>query len=320
MGKIFIAGEIPEAGYEALKEHELDIYKGEKLIGEEELLMRSRDADAVLSLLSTLVNKKIIDGAEKLKIIANFGAGYDNIDYEYAAQKGIPVTNTPFVSTEATAELTMGLLLAVSRRIAEGDELCRTTGFNGWAPLFFLGREVHGKTLGIIGFGNIGRSVAEKAKGFGMDILYYDVKKQDEDTEKRLGAKYSDFEDLLEKSDFITINSAYTPDLRHMIDEKEFMLMKKTAYLINCARGPILNEKALVKALTEKEIEGAALDVYEFEPKISDELKRMKHVVLTPHIGTATVETRDQMELSAAQNIVQVLKGENPYSPVNKYK
>ena len=320
MGKIFIAGEIPEAGYEALKEHELDIYKGEKLIGEEELLMRSRDADAVLSLLSTLVNKKIIDGAEKLKIIANFGAGYDNIDYEYAAQKGIPVTNTPFVSTEATAELTMGLLLAVSRRIAEGDELCRTTGFNGWAPLFFLGREVHGKTLGIIGFGNIGRSVAEKAKGFGMDILYYDVKKQDEDTEKRLGAKYSDFEDLLEKSDFITINSAYTPDLRHMIDEKEFMLMKKTAYLINCARGPILNEKALVKALTEKEIEGAALDVYEFEPKISDELKRMKNVVLTPHIGTATVETRDQMALSAARNIVQVLKGENPYSPVNKYK
>ncbi len=320
MGKIFIAGEIPEAGYEALKEHDLDIYKGEKLIGEEELLMRSRDADAVLSLLSTPVNKKIIDGAEKLKIIANFGAGYDNIDYEYAAQKGIPVTNTPFVSTEATAELTMGLLLAVSRRIAEGDELCRTTGFNGWAPLFFLGREVHGKTLGIIGFGNIGRSVAEKAKGFGMNILYYDVKKQDEDMEKRLGAKYSDFQALLEKSDFITINSAYTPDLRHMIDEKEFMLMKKTAYLINCARGPILNEKALVKALTEKEIEGAALDVYEFEPKISDELKKMKNVVLTPHIGNATVETRDQMALSAAQNIVQVLKGENPYSPVNKYK
>ena len=320
MGKIFIAGEIPKAGYEALKEHELDIYKGEKLIGEEEVLMRSRDADAILSLLSTPVNKKIIDAAEKLKIIANFGAGYDNIDYEYAAQKGIPVTNTPFVSTEATAELTMGLLLAVSRRIAEGDELCRTTGFNGWASLFFLGREVYGKTLGIIGFGNIGRSVAEKAKGFGMNILYYDVKKQDENMEKKLGAKYSDFGALLEKADFITINSAYTPDLRHMIDEKEFMRMKKTAYLINCARGPIVNEKALVKALKEKEIEGAALDVYEFEPKISDELKSMKNVVLTPHIGNATMETRDQMALSAAKNIVQVLNGEEPYSPVNKYK
>ena len=320
MEKIFIAGEIPAVGYEALKEYELDVYKGEKLIGEEELLIRSRDADAILSLLSTPVNKKIIDGAEKIKIVANFGAGYDNVDYEYAAQKGIPVTNTPFVSTEATAELTMGLLLAVSRRIAEGDELCRTAGFNGWAPLFFLGREVHGKTLGIIGFGNIGRSVAEKAKGFGLNILYYDVKKQDENTEKELGAKYSDFETLLKKSDFITINSAYTPTLKHMIDEREFGLMKKTAYLINCARGPIVNEKSLVKALREKEIEGAALDVYEFEPNISDELKNMKNVVLTPHIGNATIETRDQMALCAAKNIIQVLKGESPYSPINKYK
>ena len=320
MGKIFIAGEIPEAGYEALKDHELDVYKGEKLIGEEELLMRSRDADAILSLLSTQINKKIIDNAEKVKIIANFGAGYDNVDFEYAGKKGIPVSNTPLVSTEATAELTMGLLLAVSRRIAEGDELCRTTGFNGWAPLFFLGREVHGKTLGIIGFGNIGRSVAKKAKGFGLNILYYDIEKQDERVENELEAKYSAFGELLEKSDFITINSAYTPALKHMIDEKEFSTMKKTAYIINCARGPIINEKALVKALRNGGIEGAALDVYEFEPEIGDELKKMKNVVLTPHIGNATIETRDQMALCAAKNIVQVLNGENPYSPVNKYK
>jgi D-3-phosphoglycerate dehydrogenase len=320
MGKIFIAGEIPEAGYEALKGHELDVYKGEKLIDEEELLKRCRDADAVLSLLSTPVNKKIIDAAEKVKIIANFGAGYDNIDYEYAAEKGIPVTNTPYVSTEATAELTIGLLLAVSRRIPEGDQLCRTTGFNGWAPLFFLGREVYGKTLGIIGFGNIGRSVAKKASGFGLNILYYDIKKESEEKERELGAVYSDFDELLKKSDFITINSAYMPSLKHMIDEREFLLMKKTAYLINCARGPIVNEKSLVKALKDKEIEGAALDVYEFEPKISEELKGMKNVVLTPHIGNATIETREQMALCAAKNIMLVLNGENAYSPVNNYK
>ena len=320
MAKIFIAGEIPEAGYEALKEYELDVYRGETLINEEELLKRTKDADAVLSLLSTPVNKKIIENAKKVKIIANFGAGFDNIDFEYAGEKGVPVTNTPFVSTEATAELTMGLLLAVSRRIAEGDQLCRTTGFNGWAPLFFLGREVSGKTLGIIGFGNIGRSVAKKANGFNLNVLYYDILRESEEKEKELGIKYSDFEELLKKSDFITINSAYVPALKHMIDEKEFLLMKNTAYLINCARGPIVNEKALIKALKTNEIEGAALDVYEFEPKIGDELKHMKNVVLTPHIGNATVETREQMALCAARNIIQVLKGEKPESPVNTYK
>ena len=214
----------------------------------------------------------------------------------------------------------MGLLLAVSRRIAEGDQLCRTTGFNGWAPLFFLGREVSGKTLGIIGFGNIGRSVAKKANGFDLNVLYYDILRESEEKEKELGIKYSDFEELLKKSDFITINSAYVPALKHMIDEKEFLLMKNTAYLINCARGPIVNEKALINALKTKKIEGAALDVYEFEPKIGDELKHMKNVVLTPHIGNATVETREQMALCAARNIIQVLKGEKPESPVNTYK
>ncbi len=320
MGKIFIAGEIPEVAYEALKEYELDVYKGEELIGEEELQKRTKNVDAILSLLSTPVKKETIDNAENLKIIANFGAGFDNIDHEYAGEKGIPVSNTPLVSTEATAELTMGLLLAAARRIPEGDQLCRTMGFTGWAPLFFLGREVSGKTLGIIGFGNIGRSVARKAKGFGLTLLYYDVVKQETEVEKELGAKHVSLEELLKTSDFITINSAYNPSLRHMISTPEFDMMKKTAYLINCARGPIVSEEALVKALENKKIEGAALDVYEFEPKISDVLKKMENVVLTPHIGNATFETREQMALCAVKNIINVFNGVEPYSAINKYK
>ncbi len=320
LGKIFIAGEIPKIGYEKLKEHELDIYSGDGLISEEELQKRVKNADAILSLLSTPVRKKTIDSAKNLKIIANFGVGFDNIDYEYAIEKGIPVSNTPLVSTEATAELTMGLLLAAARRIPEGDELCRTEGFSGWAPLFFLGREVSGKTLGILGFGNIGRSVARKAKGFGLTIIYYDILRQETEVEKELGAKYVALEELLKTSDFITINSAYTKDLKHLIDTEEFNMMKKTAYLINCARGPIVSEKALIEALENKKIEGAALDVYEFEPKIGEALKKIKNVVLTPHIGNATFETRDQMALCAVQNIVNVLNGMEPYSAINKYK
>ena len=224
------------------------------------------------------------------------------------------------MSTEATAELTIGLLLAAARRIPEGDQLCRTTGFSGWAPLFFLGREVSGKTLGIIGFGNIGRSVARKAKGFGLTILYYDVVKQETEVERELGAKYTSLEELLKTSDFITINSAYNSSLKHLISTAEFDMMKKTAYLINCARGPVVSEEALVKALENKKIEGAALDVYEFEPKISDVLKKMKNVVLTPHIGNATFETREQMALCAVKNIINVFVGLEPYSAINNYK
>lgn len=320
MGRIFIAGEIPEAGYELLSEHELDIYKGDKLITEKELQIRVKTADALLSLLSTPITKETIDMSENIKIIANFGAGYDNIDYEYAGKKGIAVTNTPLVSTEATAELTIGLILASARRIPEGDELCRTKGFSGWAPLFFLGREVSGKTLGIIGFGNIGRSVAKKANGLGLKVLYFDIKRQNKELEKEMNVEYANFEELLKVSDFIAINSAYNPSLKHMIDVKEFGLMKKSAYLINCSRGPIVSEQALVQALKNKKIEGAALDVFEFEPKIASELKKMKNIVLTPHIGNATIETRDQMAICAARNIIKVLNNEKPYSPVNKYK
>lgn len=317
MANIFIAGKIPQHGLDLLTEHHVDMYTGEDLISEEELAEKVRGADALLSLLSTPVTEKVLQNAPNLKIVANFGAGFDNIHVEAATKKGIHASNTPKVSTEATAELTFALLLAAARRIPEGDTLCRTVGFKGWAPLFFLGREVYGKTIGIIGLGNIGKAVARRAKGFGMNVLYHNRTRQSEAIEKELGATYASLEELLQQSDFVTINCSYQPSMRHMISTDQLHMMKPTAYLINASRGPIVEEKALIEALREKKIEGAALDVFEFEPKIGDELKELKNVVLAPHIGNATIETRDAMAEVAANNILEVLKGNNPITPVN---
>lgn len=316
LAKILVAGKVPEIGLQLLKEHDVEMYDGEELISAQELTKRVQDKDALLSLLSTKVTKEVIDAAPNLKIVANYGAGYDNIAYEYAAEKGILVTNTPKVSTEATAELTFALLLAAARRIPEGDTLCRTTGFNGWAPLFFLGREVYGKTIGIIGLGEIGKAVAKRAKAFGMNVLYTGPNRKQE-AERELDATYVSLEQLLQTADFITINCSYNKSLHHMIDEEQFKMMKKTAYLINAARGPIINELALAHALERNEIEGAALDVFEFEPKITEQLKGLKNVVLTPHVGNATFETRDAMAEMTVRNILAVLKGEEALTPVN---
>lgn len=320
MKKVFVAGKIPQKGLEKLQqEFDVELYdESERLISEAELKEKIKDKDALLSLLSTPVNKEAIDNAPHLKIIANYGAGYNNIDFEYAAEKGIYVTNTPEVSTNATADLTIGLILAAARRIAEGDKLCRTTGFKGWAPLFFLGREVSGKKLGIFGFGSIGRAVAKRAQGFDMEVFYYKRNRLTPQEEKELNVTYLPFEELLKQSDFITINSSYTPDMRHLFGREQFQMMKPTAYLINAARGPIVHEAALAEALKNKAIEGAALDVYEFEPEITEELKTLDNVVLTPHIGNATIETRDAMALMAVDNIIEVLNGRPPLHAVNK--
>ncbi|WP_144568555.1 2-hydroxyacid dehydrogenase family protein [Bacillus pseudomycoides] len=317
MAKILVAGNIPEIGLQLLQNHEIEMYDKEELISTEELAKRVKDKDALLSLLSTKVTKEVIDAASNLKIIANYGAGYDNIAYKYAAEKGVVVTNTPKVSTEATAELTFAILLAAARRIPEGDTLCRTVGFNGWAPLFFLGREVYGKTIGIIGLGEIGKAVAKRAKAFGMNVMYTGPNRKYE-TESEIEATYVTLEELLQTADFITINCAYNPSLHHMINEEQFKMMKKTAYIINAARGPIMNELALAHALETNEIEGAALDVFEFEPKITERLKGLKNVVLTPHVGNATFETRDAMAEMAVRNILAVLEGEEPLTPVNQ--
>ncbi|WP_144781560.1 2-hydroxyacid dehydrogenase family protein [Macrococcoides caseolyticum] len=315
--RVLVAGEIPEKGLSFLKEHfEVDLFEGEQLITKEELIDRIKDKDALVSLLSTNVDKAVIDAAPNLQIIANYGAGFNNIEYKYAREKGIDVTNTPKASTNATADLTMALLLASARRVVEGDTLCRTTGFNGWAPLFFRGREVSGKTLGIIGLGEIGQAVARRAKGFDMNILYTGPNRHEE-REKGLEATYVSLEELLKQADFITINAAYNPSMEHMIDKEQLEIMKPTAYLINVSRGPVVHEAALADALENKVIEGAALDVFEFEPEINDKLKTLDNVVITPHIGNATFEARDMMADIVTQNVYKKLNGDTPDYIVN---
>lgn len=318
MVKVYIAGPIPEVGLNLLKDQgfEVDMYEGKGIIDKETLKEGIKDADALISLLSTNVDKDVIDAASNLKIIANYGAGFNNIDGDYARQLNIDVTNTPKASTNSTAELTFGLVLSAARRIVEGDKLCRTTGFDGWAPLFFRGREVSGKTIGIIGLGEIGSAVARRAKAFDMNVLYTGPN-QKVDREREIGAKYVDLETLLKNADFVTINAAYNPDMHHQIDTEQFEMMKPTSYLINASRGPIVHEQALVQALQDKEIEGAALDVFEFEPEINDELKKLDNVVLTPHIGNATFESRDMMSKIVANDTVSKLTNHEPKYVVN---
>lgn len=317
MKKIFVAGPIPEVGLNLLKEHfEVEMYEGKGIISQDELKKGVKDAFGLVSLLSTNVDKEVIDSGEQLAFIANYGAGFNNVDIDYAKSKGIEVSNTPKASTNATAELTMGILLAVARRIPEGDQLMRHEGFDGWAPLFFRGREVSGKTIGIIGLGEIGSAVARRAKGFDMNILYTGPHRK-EDKEQALDASYVDLETLLKESDFITINAAYNTSMEHMIDAEQLKLMKSTAYLVNASRGPIVHEKALLEALQNKTIEGAALDVYEFEPEITEGLKSLDNVVITPHIGNATFEARDMMAEIVANNLIKKAQGETPDYIVN---
>lgn len=316
MAYIFISGEIPDIGYDILSAHQLDVYKGEELIKEDELIAGASKADALLCPLSTKVTRKVIEACPHLKVIANFGAGFDNIDIEAAKEKSIPVTNTPGVSTEATAELALGLMLALVRRIPEGDNLCRTTGFNGWAPLFFLGRELAKKKLGIVGFGKIGQAVATRAKAFGMDIYYTGRAQKTPNIEEKFGATYMEFDELIQTCDVLTVHTAYNKETHHLFSKETFAQMKKDAFFFNLSRGAVVNEADLIDALQTKEIAGAALDVFEFEPFITEELKKFKNVVITPHIGNATVETRDQMAMLSANNIISVLEHQKSLTPV----
>lgn len=308
---VLVTGKLLPETMKALEKWQVETIIGEELT-EENLIKKAAKVDAIICPLSTQITAKVLESAENLKIVANIGAGFDNIDVKKAKELGIAVTNTPDVSTEATAELTLGLILAVARRITEGDRLCRETPeeFKGWAPMFFLGTELTGKTLGIIGLGRIGQAVAKRAVAFGMKIIYSGHNQKDWD------AEFVSQEELLKRSDVVTIHAAYNPDLKHLINEETLRMMKPSAFLINAARGPVVEEAALVKALKNEEIAGAALDVFEFEPKIGEELRGLDNVVLTPHIGNATVETRSEMGRMAISNVEAVLAGKAPIHSV----
>jgi len=320
MPYIYVTRKIPEIGIQILQEQNWDIYVHPDQLppSREELLKRVKGASAILSLLTDKIDKEVFDAAgPSLKIVANYAVGYDNIDVEEATKRGIIVTNTPGVLTDTTADFGWALLMATARRIVEADEYARSGKWKTWEPTLLLGSDIHHKTLGIIGFGKIGKAVAKRAQGFDMNILYYDPIRADSETEKALNAQYVDLETLLKNSDFVIICAKLTPENRHMINKDRLKLMKPTAYLINIGRGAIVDEEALVWALKNKVIKGAGLDVFENEPKIHPELIKLKNVVLTPHIGSASKETREKMAIMAATSIVKVLNGETPENIVN---
>ncbi|OGZ32842.1 MAG: D-glycerate dehydrogenase [Candidatus Portnoybacteria bacterium RIFCSPLOWO2_12_FULL_39_9] len=314
MPKIFITREIPENGINLLKEKGWEVGVGpEEIISQEELLEGVKGADAILSVLTEKIDREVMEAAgPQLKIIANYAVGYDNIDIAEAKKRGISATNTPGVLTEAVAEHTIALLLAAACRIAEGDRYTRAKKFKGWGPKLFLGADIHGKTLAIIGLGRIGSEVARRMRdGFDLKIIYYDIRRNEE-LEKKYNIEYREIDALLKEADFISLHTALTPETRHLISAERLKMMKPTSYLINTSRGPIIDEKALVEALKNKTIAGAALDVFENEPELTPGLTELENVVLTPHIASATKETRDKMSEMAAQNIIAALEGRTP--------
>ena len=317
--RVYVTRRIPEAGLKILQRFCEVVYRDEvPPPSREELLEAVRDVDALYCTLNEKIDKELLDRAEKLRVVGTMSVGVDHIDVEYATSKGIYVVHTPGVLTETVADHAWALLLAAAMRVTEADDMIRKGEWTiPWAPTMLLGHDVYGKVLGIIGLGRIGYAVAKRARGFDMKILYYDVVRRPE-AEKELGAEYTTLDDLLRRSDFVTIHVPLTPETRKLIGERELKLMKRTAVLVNTSRGPVVDQKALVKALSEKWIAAAGLDVFEEEPiDPNDPLLRLRNVVLTPHIGSASHDTRNKMAEMAAEGIIKVLKGEKPENLYN---
>jgi lactate dehydrogenase-like 2-hydroxyacid dehydrogenase len=315
---VYLTGRLPQTAIDLLKEScEVEMNLEDRLLTKGELMEKIKGRDAIITLLADKIDSEVIAAADKIKVIANYAVGYDNIDIKVATAKNIYVTNTPGVLTDTTADLAWALLFAVARRVAEADRYTRELKFKSWSPMLFLGQDISKKTLGIIGCGRIGQAFAKKAKGFEMKLLYHSNKPK-ADFEKETGAVYASKEELLRNSDFISLHVPLLPSTRYLIDEKELKLMKKTAILINTSRGPVVKEKALVKALKNNQIWGAGLDVYENEPALSPGLTDLDNVVILPHIGSASVETRTKMATMAVENILAVVKGEVPAYWVNQ--
>ena len=275
--------------------------------------------DALLPLLTVRVDEEILQRAHRLRVIANHAVGYDNVDLEAASRRGIWVTNTPDVLTEATADLTWACILAVVRRVVEGDSMTRAGRFEGWVPTLLLGTELRDKTLGVVGFGKIGRAVARRAAGFGVRVIYHDPGLAEGPVDLGLlTAESAPLDRLLAESDVVSLHTPLTPETRHLIDARRLAQMKPTAYLVNTSRGPVVDEAALVEHLRAGRLAGAALDVYEREPALTPGLAQLPSVVLLPHIGSATRETRLAMARLAADNIHAVLQGRDPITPVNR--
>lgn len=316
--KVLITGRLPEDVVNAVRlEHEVIINEQNTPMPRDQIVRHSTDIDGLLPMVTDTIDDQLMGMAPKLRIIANYGVGYDNIDVAAATARGIWVTNTPGVLTDATADVTFALILAVARRVVEGDKRIRAGKFPKWAPMPFLGHDVTGKTLGIIGLGRIGRAVARRARGFDMPVLYHNRNRLPEAEERELSATYADLKTLLSESDFVSLHVSFSSETRHLIAREELKMMKQTAYLINASRGPVVDEHALVDALRAGIIAGAGLDVFEKEPELAPGLTELDNVVLVPHIGSATVETRYKMAELAVKNLLAGLKGQVPPNCLN---
>jgi glyoxylate reductase len=318
VAKIVVTGKIPEVALEKLKKsHEVISWGEETPISRDELLKRVSGANVIVSLLTEKIDEEVLTSAgNDLKAVCNVAVGYNNIDVAACKSKNVLVTNTPGVLTDATADIAMALILMTTRRLSEGERVIRNQDPWAWGMFYMLGSSIQNQTLGIVGMGQIGIATALRAKSFGMKIIYTRRNRLDEKIEKELSAQYVSLDELLQQSDIVSLHCPYSTETHHLISDAQLSKMKKTSYLINTARGPIVNEEALANALINKTIAGAGLDVYENEPKVNEKLLKLDNVVLLPHLGSATVETRTAMATTAANNALEILSGNKPLNPV----
>ncbi|MDH5449219.1 MAG: glyoxylate reductase [Candidatus Bathyarchaeota archaeon] len=317
--KVFVTREMPERGLHVIEERfDTEVWREYAPPPKKIIIKKAVEVDALATLLSDEMDAEVFDVASNLKIVAQMAVGFDNIKVKEATKRGIYVTNTPGVLTETTADFAWTLLMAVARRVVEADTYVRSGNWKvGWHPMMIQGRDVYGATIGIVGLGRIGCAIAKRAKGFDMKALYYDIIRRP-DFEKEYNMQFTDIDLLFQKADFITINAPLTKETYHLVDEKKLKMMKKTAYLINNARGPIVDEKALFKALKEGWIAGAGLDVFEQEPTpMQNPLLKFNNVVVAPHISSASYETRSRMAEMVAENLVAFFEGKTPPNLVN---
>jgi glyoxylate reductase len=316
--QVLITRRLPEPALEMVQQVcDVQLDPLDRLLSPEVLRQAVVGKAGMICLVTDRIDAQVFAAGAALKVVANVAVGYDNIDVPAATQRGVVVTNTPGVLTDTTADLTWGLLLSLARRIPEGDRYVRSNKWHVWEPMFLLGRDAYNQTLGLIGMGRIGQAVARRARGFGMRLLYHNRQRLEHTLEAELSATWVELPTLLQQADFVSLHVPLTAATTHLIGQAELRLMQPTAYLINTARGPVVDEAALIRALQEGWIAGAALDVFEYEPRVPQALRELETVVLVPHIGSASVATRTKMAVMAAQNLVTALGGERPPHVVN---
>ena len=315
---VFVTRPLPAPGIGLLSDSGFEVRSNpeDRPLSREALLAGVREADALVCMLSDRIDRELLDSAPMLKVVANYAVGYDNIDVGAARERGIEVTNTPGVLTEATADLAWALLLAAARNLGAGERMVRTGEWTGWGPMQLLGEPLQGRTLGIVGMGAIGQAVARRGKGFGMEIVYFNRNRVAPDIEASLGAEFVSFEELLRRSDFLSLHAPLNEHSRHLFNQQTFQLMKSTAVLVNTARGALIDEVELVAALRDGRLAAAGLDVYEFEPKITEGLLGLDNVVLAPHLGSASTLARGDMVRLCCENVSAVLAGRPAVTPV----